>query len=106
MVQTLRDNGLLVHAQNNRTISALNKALRAGEAVMVCYTEPILGWGHYAIVRKITDKKIFLLDSDSETGNTTLLLKEFKRRWHDPMFTKTTRWAAMVGTKSPQKRRL
>jgi len=103
LVKVLRQHKLPVRAGSNRTLKEIRQALRAGEIVIICYTEPILEWGHYALVRSITEKHIHLLDSDARTGKTTLLLGEFKRRWHDPLFTKTVRWAAFVSApKSPR----
>ncbi len=96
MVKTLRHFNLTVHASNNRSLSDIKKALRAGEVAIICYTEPLMEWGHYAIVQNITDKRIHLVDSDARDGKTSLLLAEFKRRWHDALFTKTVRWAAFV----------
>lgn len=96
LVHTLRAYKLRVRAGNKQTITRIKTALAAGDVVIICYTEPILEWGHYAIVRKITDTRIQLIDSDARTGKTSLMLDEFMRRWKDPLFTKTVRWAAFV----------
>jgi ABC-type bacteriocin/lantibiotic exporter with double-glycine peptidase domain len=96
LVRVLRAHKLRVRAGNKQTLARIKAALAGGEVVIICYTEPILEWGHYAVVRKVTDTRIHLLDSDARTGKTSLLIEEFKRRWKDPLFTKTVRWAAFV----------
>lgn len=103
LVRALRLYKMGVRAGNGKTLPALTQALHEDKVVIICYTEPILEWGHYAIVERITDKRITLIDSDARTGKTSLMLDEFMQRWHDPLFTKTKRWAAFVSApKSPR----
>lgn len=96
LIATLRTHGLVVRTGQHKTLRTLAAALKRNELVLVCYTEPVEEWGHYSIVKEISDATIVLLDPDSRTGTTSMLLKEFERRWRDPLFTNTTRWAAFV----------
>jgi ABC-type bacteriocin/lantibiotic exporter with double-glycine peptidase domain len=104
LVATMARHGFSVRAGENKRIDALQNALKKDAAVIVCYTEPVLEWGHYAIVQKFYKNRILLIDPDSRTGFSAMLVDEFKRRWKDPLFTKTVRWAAIVEPK-PQKRK-
>lgn len=96
MIKTLKHFKLSVRAGNRRSLPQIAQALTSGKLVIICYTEPFLEWGHYAIVQALTDTFIHLLDSDAHKGKTTLTIEEFKHRWKDPLFTKTIRWAAFV----------
>jgi ABC-type bacteriocin/lantibiotic exporter with double-glycine peptidase domain len=96
LVAVLKEPGFTVTAGENKTLATIKNALKKDAIVIVCYTEPVLEWGHYAIVEKISGGKITLIDPDSRTGTTSLLLEEFNKRWRDPLFTKTVRWAAIV----------
>jgi len=96
IIAALRKQEFAVRAGIKKTIRDIQAALKKDSIVVICYTEPIMEWGHYAIVRRFKGNEIVLLDPDSRTGRTTLLTSEFKRRWHDPLFTHTVRWAAFV----------
>lgn len=103
MIRTLRSYTLHVQAGNLSTLGQIKKFLKKEGVVIVCYTEPVLEWGHYIIVETVTETRVRLIDSDAPTGRTLLPLQEFKRRWRDPLFTKTIRWAAFVQKpKSPR----
>ncbi|HVV14944.1 MAG TPA: cysteine peptidase family C39 domain-containing protein [Candidatus Paceibacterota bacterium] len=99
LVGALKGLGLSVDAAEKRTIDDLAAAVSEEKVCVVCYTEPVLEWGHYAIVEKIEKGAITLIDPDSRTGTTSLVLEEFERRWKDPLFTKSERWAAFVSAK-------
>jgi ABC-type bacteriocin/lantibiotic exporter with double-glycine peptidase domain len=99
MVAVLRSYGLEVDASQNRNIEAVVGALQKDAIVIICYTEPVEEWGHYAIVKEFRGDNIVLIDPDSRTGETSLLTEEFERRWQDPLFTKSVRWAAFVSKK-------
>ncbi|HVZ76133.1 MAG TPA: cysteine peptidase family C39 domain-containing protein [Candidatus Paceibacterota bacterium] len=88
-----------VDAAENRSVADIQQALQKGAIVIVNYTEPVWEWGHYAIAEKIESGMITLIDPDSRTGKTSMLMEEFERRWKDPLFTKATRWAAFVSEK-------
>jgi ABC-type bacteriocin/lantibiotic exporter with double-glycine peptidase domain len=96
LVEVLKRHGLRVSAGNNKNLALLKRSLKKEAVAIICYTEPLLEWGHYAIVKKFYADRILLIDPDSRTGTTAMLAAEFKRRWKDPLFTKTIRWAAIV----------
>ena len=96
LVEALRGLGASVGEGDDKNLEDIRKALAEDAIVVVCYTEPIEEWGHYAIVQKLDGEKIVLIDPDARTGSTTLMIDEFERRWQDPLFTKSTRWAAFV----------
>lgn len=104
LLAMFRKYGFQVQARNNHTLSNLQTALRAGKIVVVCFTEPVWEWGHYSLVRKIGKKKVFFIDPDVAEGKRSLSIEEFKRRWRDPLHTKTVRWAAIV-EKKPQSKK-
>ncbi len=63
----------------------------------MCYTEPSWEWGHYVILTEVTNDTVILCDPDADRGACAPLPREeFERRWRDPLFTKTERWAAFV----------
>jgi ABC-type bacteriocin/lantibiotic exporter with double-glycine peptidase domain len=101
LVAVLKKPGLNVTAGERKTVATLKNALKKDAIAVICYTEPVMEWGHYAIVRKFLGNRIVLIDPDSRTGRTSMLVDEFKRRWKDPLFTKTVRWAAIVEQKKP-----
>lgn len=96
LVAALVSRGLRVDAAESRSINDVREALGREHIAVVCYTEPVLEWGHYAIVESVQDDTVTLIDPDARTGKTSLKLDEFERRWKDPLFTKTVRWAAFV----------
>ncbi|HWB34360.1 MAG TPA: cysteine peptidase family C39 domain-containing protein [Candidatus Paceibacterota bacterium] len=99
LIDALRKEGFSIDVAENRTIDDLQHALQSDEIVIVNYTEPVWEWGHYAIAEKIDGDTVTLIDPDSRTGRTSMLIEEFERRWKDPLFTKATRWAAFVSKK-------
>jgi ABC-type bacteriocin/lantibiotic exporter with double-glycine peptidase domain len=99
MISVLQKYGLQVEAAEHQTIEAVKAALEKDSIVIICYTEPVVEWGHYSIVKEVRDDTIILIDPDSRTGETSLLVEEFERRWKDPLFTKSERWAAFVSSK-------
>ena len=106
MVATLRKLGLKVEANNYCTLTDIKLALRQNKVPIVCFTERRLNWGHYAIVMGFRGTYIELLDPAEPRGDGgPMTITEFKHRWKDPLFTKTTRWAAFVGPPKSQKRR-
>lgn len=96
LVSMLKKRGFRVSASNRKTLVGIKHAIENGSIVVVCYTEPVFEWGHYAIVKQIDAKKIILIDPDTRTGRTSMATAEFKRRWKDPLFSKTVRWAAII----------
>jgi ABC-type bacteriocin/lantibiotic exporter with double-glycine peptidase domain len=103
LVRALKSFGLRIEAGNNKNLSLLRRALTQGSIVVVCYTEPILEWGHYAIVKEFRGKNIILIDPDARTGKTSLRIEEFKKRWKDPLFTRSVRFAAIIRGPEPKK---
>jgi len=100
LVKVLRGAGFNVRAGERQNLKTVERALDKGAMVIVCYTEPVMEWGHYSIVREISDGKVRLMDPDARTGKTSMLVDEFRSRWKDPLFTRTVRWAAIVGLPS------
>ena len=97
LVAVLRSYGLRVRGGNNRTLAEVRAALKRGEAVIVCYTERHWGWGHYSLVRSADLARVELIDPAESARVSAMTTMEFRRRWKDPLFTKTVRWAAFVG---------
>jgi ABC-type bacteriocin/lantibiotic exporter with double-glycine peptidase domain len=97
IVSALGHFGLRVVAMNGRTLTDIRRALARGTRVVVCYTEPYLDSGHYAVVAGFQGGKILLLSPD-ERGTLPLAMpiKEFQKRWKDDVFTHSKRWAAFV----------
>jgi ABC-type bacteriocin/lantibiotic exporter with double-glycine peptidase domain len=96
LLKTLRDFGLRTEAHNGRTIKELKGALKTDLIVIVCYTESKEEWGHYAIVKGFRTRTIMFIDPDAHTAHTPMKLREFKKRWQDPLHTKSKQWAAFI----------
>lgn len=97
LITTLKLYGAKVDAKNHRTIVEIKQALKSNKAVIVCFTERHLNWGHYALVIGFTGKYIKLLDPAEQGGaGEPMTIQGFKRRWNDPLHTKSIQWAAFV----------
>ncbi len=96
LIKALEQEGFTVDAAEERILNDVRDALGRKELVVVNSTEPVLEWGHYAIVEKFEGDTLILIDPDSRTGKTSMGIEEFERRWKDPLFTKANRWAAFV----------
>jgi ABC-type bacteriocin/lantibiotic exporter with double-glycine peptidase domain len=94
MAAVLRSYNLEVTEKNNRTIADIKKAYASGKLIILCYAERFWGWDHYAIVEKIDNKHIYLIDPQEKIGTTLKMpLKEFEENWHGKLFTRTKHWA-------------
>ncbi len=96
LIQTLEKEGLRVQVKEKNTLAGVKKAIEQGAIVIVLFIEPVAEWDHYAIVREIKGDMVILLDPDARGGRTTMLAKEFLRRWKDRDVAQTHRWAAFV----------
>jgi len=97
LVAAVRSYGLTVKSRENMNIGDIKRALAKGSIVVVCYTEMQLNWGHYAIIIGFRGDSIRLIDPAERLGTIVDIdVKEFVRRWRDPLFTKSNRWAAFV----------
>lgn len=96
LVAVLSKHRFKVDAKNLRDIAEVRDALEEGAIVVTCYTEAVWEWGHYALIRDISDTHVMFIDPDTEDGNVALPLREFEQRWKDPKFTNTVRWAAFI----------
>lgn len=104
MVQTFKRHHLVISAKNRNTLYELEQALAEKKLVVICYTECTDNAGHYAIVKKIGKKFITLLDPAEKDGQALrLTIGEFQKRWKDPLYTKTLRWAAFAKMASSRK---
>lgn len=104
LAAALRGYGFTVSEREQRSIADLRRALSRGNFIIINYTERS-DWGHFALLLRFTKKYVHLLDPAERQGGTARFpLAEFKERWRDPMFTKTTRWAAFVKRQAPAKR--
>lgn len=97
LIAALKSFGVRAEAGNRKTFADIKQALKKNRIVIVCYTEKHWDWGHYAVVKKIGTKTIQLIDPAERHGKSAVAIVEFKKRWKDPLFTKTVRWAAFVG---------
>ena len=71
-----------IKSKQKTTISELKKYLDKGSIIIVSYFYVLDKTGHFAIVKKITKSRIYLIDP--ATGpNTRYSLKHFKKIWHD-----------------------
>lgn len=76
------------------SLPQLQKALRQDVVVIVNFTEPVDNVGHYAIVKKITQQEIILLDPLYRKP-FVMKLGDFSLRWHSGDST-FQRWCAVV----------
>ncbi|RJR12548.1 hypothetical protein C4585_03515 [Candidatus Parcubacteria bacterium] len=97
LVRALKSFGLRVHASGKSTLKDVRKGIGEGITVIVCYTEPKAEEGHYAVVMGFHGDQIYLASPD-ERGSALVAmpLKEFERRWKDPLYTHSRRWAAFI----------
>ncbi|HUD02654.1 MAG TPA: cysteine peptidase family C39 domain-containing protein [Candidatus Paceibacterota bacterium] len=94
LVSVLHSYGFAAEAKNNSTLAELKEALKKNRIVIICYSERFWRWDHYAIVSKITDQEVHLIDPQEKIGTTLKMkLEEFEENWHGKLFTKTKRWA-------------
>src|SRR3989344_4446351 len=97
LVGALRSFSLRVNAGNGLSLKDIHRALQEKSIVIVCYTEPREHQGHYAVVAGFRGTSILLFSPDERGDRPVLMpLKEFEERWHDPLFTRSKRWAAFV----------
>jgi len=97
LVSALGHFGLVVKAAHGRGLRDIRRALRRGEHVVVCYTEPHTSSGHYAVVAGFGEDTIHLLDPDARgEAPISFPLEEFEVRWKDEVFTHSKRWAAFI----------
>lgn len=98
LVKVLRDYELLVTVKENCTLSDLREALIQGKHIIVCFTERHNNEGHYAVVHAVGDNTVEFLDpSDAEQKESIMDAQEFVERWKDPLYTRSHRFAAIVG---------
>lgn len=95
MVRVIQSYGLRSEIISPAEIQDIQNALAADMVVIICYSEPELNMGHYAIVQDISATYITLHDP-YHGENFKLPRSEFEGRWQDRMFTNTTRWMMRV----------
>lgn len=94
MAAVLRSYDFEVSEKNNRRIADLQQAHASGKLIIVCYAERFWKWDHYAIIKKMGSKHIYLIDPQEKIGTTLKMsLKEFDKVWYGKLFTHTKRWA-------------
>jgi ABC-type bacteriocin/lantibiotic exporter with double-glycine peptidase domain len=97
MIQVLKEYGLAVIEKQPANLSDVQDALTQNAVVIICYTEPDLDFGHYAILSEVADDYVVLVDPDPDHGpNFKMPREEFEKRWRDPLFTKTDHWLVAV----------
>ena len=96
LVSALRSFGVEVNA-GRQTIGGVDRAIRDGKVVIVCYTEPNENVGHYAVAVGFDGADILLLSPDERGQRPVRMpIAEFRKRWKDPLFTHSRRWGAYV----------
>ncbi len=105
LVAALRKLGTTVDESQHRTIGDIKRAIKKGEVVIVCFTERHFNWGHYAIVAGFKKNYIELIDPAEKLGTgAPMTVKEFEKRWQDPLHTKSVRWAAFVSQNTARRK--
>lgn len=99
LTQGLRTAGFLITGGNHQTFAEVRKALDEEKIAVVCFVELHLQWDHYAIVKKINETEISLIDPAENTDTYHLSLEEFEKRWVGPLFTHTDHWAIYISKK-------
>jgi ABC-type bacteriocin/lantibiotic exporter with double-glycine peptidase domain len=94
LVATLAGYGLSVQAAQKQTLSDIARALRAGKHIIACITDE--GEGHYILPVKVTRGTVEYIDTLHRARVRTVSRREFLAVWHDPLLTKTYRWAAYI----------
>lgn len=74
--------GLNYSVWNSTNIAQLKAVLEQGYRVITCYYLKSESIGHYAVIRRITNKRIFLLDPWCGS-NHSYSINYFKRIWYD-----------------------
>lgn len=70
-----------VVGQENSTLNELKSVIKKGFHVIVCYFDHEDGFGHYAVVKAVTPRYIYLLDPFEEP-NFKQPLKQFIKDWY------------------------
>lgn len=83
--------------KRNASISDLTWHIGQGFAVIVSYFDTVEGVGHFAVVKKISSKNIYLLDP-WYGPNHVLPLRHFLKNWRSA-FDKDKKW--FVAVKKP-----
>jgi ABC-type bacteriocin/lantibiotic exporter with double-glycine peptidase domain len=65
----------------NSTFKELNQAIKKNYTVIICYFDKRLQEGHYAVVKKIDKRRIYLLDPTSGP-NESYSRAHFRKIWH------------------------
>ncbi len=111
-------------ADTNWTIDGLRSELEKGRVVMVAYQnwqkpKDRIGparnkWGHYGMVYKIENDRIFMFDPGEKKGWKVLTIADFTERWYELDFSREDRaqkiswmrWALSVDIKAARAWRL
>ena len=104
LLSALKSFGLRAVAAQKKKVTDIARAVAEGKTVIVCYTERHYNWGHYSLVERVTRRSITLIDPAERGGRVSMPLAEFKKRWRDPLHTKSDRWAAFVTAAEPRRR--
>jgi ABC-type bacteriocin/lantibiotic exporter with double-glycine peptidase domain len=98
----------ITNYKNNSKISDVSFHLKNNHIVVLNWWDDLddsYGDGHYTIVEKYVDKKLFLVDSSTErNGILEIKYSDFKSRWYDTLTLDnkiwTTGWMLWVDLKS------
>lgn len=97
LIRALKKFGAKVEYGNGYNLRDIRHALDQEKIVIVCYTEHRGNEGHYAVLAGFQRNTITLYSPDEKGGQPVeMSVKEFGKRWKDPLFTKTIRWAAFI----------
>ena len=99
IIAVLKRYGLLVESGTNFSLARIVKHLSHNRLAIVCITEPHTNAGHYVVVDTISKTHVYIMDPYHRLGiNEKISRKEFEKLWYDNVFTKTKRFAMIVGT--------
>ena len=82
LINVARKNGFYCYVHENGSINQIGHFIDIDLPVIVDYTEPSDGEGHYAVIIGY-DKNKFILNDPWNGKKFHLSFNEFKKRWHD-----------------------
>jgi len=98
IIRVLREEGLHVYVDNESSFKTLEALLKLKLPVLVHYSEPEAGMGHYAVVVGVGGGRIYLNDPWYGSGYS-LSREDFLDHWHDERGV-FTRWL-LTASKEP-----
>lgn len=97
MIETACAEGFHCYVNSDSTVEEVKHFLSLGLPVVVDFTEPSGGEGHYSVVSGYKNGRLSL--SDPWNGrNTKLSVRDFERRWHDSL-TRSRGWMMALSVK-------